>query len=218
MVQRFFSGLVRERSHRIRLVGLMIAACTVATTTVISVPTEVSEPIPYDLANFTTPTWWAKALYVTVAGYTPLAGDNVVFGRGPGGTPITTRHKRCVRANRHGVDRHHRTAIAQLDHRRRLRQPDHHVPHTRNRRRTPRTTPPRRHPQSRQRPNTKHSNQPQCTTTRSLQRPDSSIRIPWRGSSGSNRVRELGELSLIRCLLHSLRPRTRWRRNAAPMA
>ena len=53
-------------------------------------PVNTAEPIPYDLAEFSTPAWWAKALYVTVSGYTPLAGDNVVYGPGPGGTPIVT--------------------------------------------------------------------------------------------------------------------------------
>ena len=149
-----------------------------------------AEPIPYDLANFKTPTWWAKALYVTVAGYTPLAGDNVIYGPGPGGTPLTTGTNAwftpatlelgngdshvtfsyrttingspviigqlatiirrspvigspvCVVSAQTAMaligttalpPHCHRTAIAQLDHHRRLLQPHHHVPRTRNR-------------------------------------------------------------------------------------
>ncbi len=53
--RRFISGLIRKRSHRIRLVGLMIAACTVATTAMVSVPTVASAQTAAPSVTVTSP-------------------------------------------------------------------------------------------------------------------------------------------------------------------
>lgn len=59
VLRLFFTGLARERSRRVRLVALIIAACVTPTAAIVSVPTVVS-------AQSTTPT-------VTVT--SPLAGS-----------------------------------------------------------------------------------------------------------------------------------------------
>ena len=59
VLRLFFTGLARERSRRVRLVALIIAACVTPTAAMVSVPTVVS-------AQSTTPT-------VTVT--SPLAGS-----------------------------------------------------------------------------------------------------------------------------------------------